>query len=64
MQYALSGSNQETGKTFAGMRELLTRLTTLRAETVVRSSEQSALDRATRSLRIPEPISEELSPIP
>jgi glucosamine--fructose-6-phosphate aminotransferase (isomerizing) len=52
------------GRTLAGMKHLLTRLTKLGAETVVISSEKSALARSTRVLRIPETISEELSPIP
>jgi len=52
------------GRTLAGMKELLTRLTALRAETIVISSDKAALARATRCLRIPAPIREELSPIP
>jgi glucosamine--fructose-6-phosphate aminotransferase (isomerizing) len=46
------------------MKQLLTRLTKLGAETVVISSEKEALARSTRGLKIPESISEELSPIP
>jgi glutamine---fructose-6-phosphate transaminase (isomerizing) len=52
------------GRTLSGMKELLTRLTKLGAETVVISSDNTALSRATRGLRIPEPIGEDLSPIP
>jgi glutamine---fructose-6-phosphate transaminase (isomerizing) len=52
------------GRTLAGMKQLLRRLTKLGAETVVISSEKAALARSTRVLRIPESISEELSPIP
>ncbi len=52
------------GKTFAGMKDLLNRLNRLGAETVVISSEASALKLATRSLQIPEPVDEMLSPIP
>src|SRR5262245_16865158 len=52
------------GKTLAGMKQLLARLTKLGAETVVISSDRASLARSTRVLRIPEPVSEELSPIP
>lgn len=52
------------GKTLRGIRDLLARLTKLGAETVVISSENSVLKPATRSLRIPDRISEMLSPIP
>lgn len=52
------------GKTLREMRDLLTRLTSLGAETVVISSEQSVLKLATRGINIPERINELLSPIP
>ncbi|HSE97838.1 MAG TPA: SIS domain-containing protein [Blastocatellia bacterium] len=52
------------GKTLAGMRDLLGKLTRLGAETVVISSERTVLRSATRALEIPERISEMLSPIP
>jgi glucosamine--fructose-6-phosphate aminotransferase (isomerizing) len=52
------------GKTLAGMRELLGKLTKLGAETIVISSENQMLKSATRAIRIPERISEALSPIP
>src|SRR4030095_8057405 len=52
------------GRTLSGMKKLLTRLTKLGAETVVISSDNAALSRATRALRIPEPIDDGLSPIP
>ena len=52
------------GKTFAGMKELLGKLTKLGAETVVISSENAVLKPATRALKIPERASEMLSPIP
>jgi glutamine---fructose-6-phosphate transaminase (isomerizing) len=52
------------GKTLPGMKELLSRLTKLGAETVVISSENAALKSATRALRISERVSEMLSPIP
>ena len=52
------------GKTFAGMKDLLGRLTKLGAETVVISSENAVLKQATRALKIPERISEMISPIP
>ena len=52
------------GRTLAGMKELLGKLTKLRAETVVISSENAALRPATRAITIPERISEMLSPIP
>ena len=52
------------GKTFPGMKDLLRTLTKLGAETIVISSESAALKPATRAFRIPERISEMLSPIP
>jgi len=52
------------GRTLAGTKELLGRLTKLGAETVVISSENGLLKAATRGLRIPDRISEMLSPIP
>src|SRR5215216_2337863 len=52
------------GKTLRGMRDLLGKLNKLGAETVVISSEDAALKLATRSLKIPQRISEMLSPIP
>jgi glucosamine--fructose-6-phosphate aminotransferase (isomerizing) len=52
------------GKTLAGMKALLNKLTKLRAETIVISSESQVLKSATRALQIPDRISEVLSPIP
>jgi glucosamine--fructose-6-phosphate aminotransferase (isomerizing) len=52
------------GKTLAGMKELLGKLTKLGAETIVISSERSMTGPATRALEVPERISEMLSPIP
>ena len=52
------------GKTLAGMKDLLGKLTKLGAETLVISSEKSVLKPATRAIEIPERISEMLSPIP
>jgi len=52
------------GRTLSGMTKLLQRLTKLGAETIVISSDNAVLSRATRALRIPEPIAEGLSPIP
>jgi glucosamine--fructose-6-phosphate aminotransferase (isomerizing) len=52
------------GKTLAGMKDLLSKLTRLGAETVVISSESAVLNRASRALEIRERISEMLSPIP
>ena len=52
------------GKTFAGMKALLTKLTRLGAETIVISSEGQALKQATRAIKIPDRVSEMLSPIP
>jgi glutamine---fructose-6-phosphate transaminase (isomerizing) len=52
------------GRTLAGMKDLLGKLTKLGAETIVISSERATLRSATRALRIPERIGEMLSPIP
>ena len=52
------------GRTFQGMKDLLGKLTTLGAETVVISSENSVLKSATRALKIPERVGDTLSPIP
>lgn len=52
------------GRTLAGIKELLGKLTKLGAETVVISSENSLLKSATRALRIPDRMSEMLTPIP
>jgi glucosamine--fructose-6-phosphate aminotransferase (isomerizing) len=52
------------GKTLAGMEDLLGKLTKLGAETVVISSEQTALKLATRALKISSRIPERLTPIP
>jgi glutamine---fructose-6-phosphate transaminase (isomerizing) len=52
------------GKTLAGMKELLGKLTKLGAETIVISSEKVVLGSATRALKIPTRINERLSPIP
>jgi len=52
------------GRTLAGMKQLLTRLKTLGAETVVISSEAALLKAATRPIEIPQRIDELLSPIP
>lgn len=52
------------GKTLAGMKDLLTRLTKLGAETIVISSEPSLLKAATRPIQVPQRIDEMLSPIP
>ena len=52
------------GKTFGNMRRLIQQLRTLRAETLVISSETSILKQATRALRIPVRIDEFLAPIP
>ena len=52
------------GRTFPGMKDLLAKLTKLGAETVVISSEATVLNRATRALRIPDRVSDMLSPIP
>lgn len=52
------------GKTLKGMKELLRKLTSLDAETVVISSEDAALKLATRGLKIPQRVGEILSPIP
>jgi glucosamine--fructose-6-phosphate aminotransferase (isomerizing) len=47
-----------------GTLELLARLQTLSAETLVISSEAAALKLGTRSLKLPHKVSEMLSPIP
>jgi glucosamine--fructose-6-phosphate aminotransferase (isomerizing) len=52
------------GKTFRGMKDLLGRLSSLGAETIVISSERALLEAATRGLRIPTRVNEMLSPIP
>lgn len=52
------------GPTLEGMKEMLERLKTLGAETVVISSESAALKAATHGLKIPRRIAETLSPIP
>jgi len=52
------------GKTFNDMRRLTRQLRTLKAETLVISSEASILKQATRTLRIPIRIDEFLAPIP
>jgi glutamine---fructose-6-phosphate transaminase (isomerizing) len=52
------------GPTFKGMKELLDKLSEIGAETVVISSEASALKAGSRGLKIPQRISEILSPIP
>jgi glucosamine--fructose-6-phosphate aminotransferase (isomerizing) len=46
------------------MKDLLSRLTALGAETVVISSETAVLKAATRPIQIPQRIGELLSPIP
>lgn len=52
------------GKTLQGMQDLLAKLTALGAETVVISSDKAALKLATRGLKIPSRIEENLTPIP
>ncbi len=52
------------GKTFNDMRRLTRQLRTLKAETLVISSESAILKQATRALRIPIKIDEFLAPIP
>jgi glucosamine--fructose-6-phosphate aminotransferase (isomerizing) len=52
------------GKTLAGMKDMLERLTALGAETVVISSEPAVLKAATRALKLPRHVNEMLSPIP
>jgi glutamine---fructose-6-phosphate transaminase (isomerizing) len=52
------------GPTLEGMKEMLERLRGLGAETVAISSEAGALKSATRGLKIPQRVSETLSPIP
>ncbi|HWQ35392.1 MAG TPA: SIS domain-containing protein [Blastocatellia bacterium] len=51
------------GKTFDGMKDLLGRLTSLGAETVVLSSDAGILRAATRAIRLPK-MNELLTPIP
>jgi glucosamine--fructose-6-phosphate aminotransferase (isomerizing) len=46
------------------MKALLNKLTRLRAETIVISSESQVLNQSTRALKIPDRVSEMLSPIP
>ncbi|MGH9846868.1 MAG: SIS domain-containing protein [Blastocatellia bacterium] len=52
------------GPTLNGMVELITRLNSLQAETLVLSSEPAAIRAAKRSIQLPRGISEVLSPIP
>jgi glutamine---fructose-6-phosphate transaminase (isomerizing) len=52
------------GPTLKGTRELLEKVQGLGAETIVISSEPSALKSASRQIRIPERAAELLSPIP
>lgn len=52
------------GPTLKGMRELLTKVNDIGAETIVISSEASALKLAKRGLKIPQRINELLTPIP
>jgi glucosamine--fructose-6-phosphate aminotransferase (isomerizing) len=52
------------GPTLKGTRELLEKLQGLGAETIVISSEPSALKSASRQIRIPDRAAELLSPIP
>jgi glucosamine--fructose-6-phosphate aminotransferase (isomerizing) len=52
------------GPTLNGIKELLDKLQTIGAETVVISSEPSMIKPATRALKIPQRINELLSPIP
>ncbi len=52
------------GPTLPGMKDLLAKLKTIGAETVVISSEAAALKAASRSIKIPHRIPELLSPIP
>jgi glucosamine--fructose-6-phosphate aminotransferase (isomerizing) len=52
------------GKTFAGLKHLVTRLQGLRAETLVVSSAQARLPAGTRVIRVPGSIHEIYSPIP
>src|SRR5262249_4329906 len=52
------------GPTFPGMKDLLSRLTSLHAETLVISSEAAVVKSATRALKIREAMPEVLSPIP
>ncbi len=52
------------GPTLPGMKELLGKLNGLGAETVAISSERSVLKAASRAIKIPDRIPEELTPIP
>lgn len=52
------------GPTLAGMKELLSKVKIIGAETIVISSEASVLKTASRGIKIPQRISELLSPIP
>jgi glutamine---fructose-6-phosphate transaminase (isomerizing) len=52
------------GKVYPGMLQLVRRLSMLKAETVVISSEEKILKAATRALRIPDPVPDLFSPIP
>jgi glutamine---fructose-6-phosphate transaminase (isomerizing) len=52
------------GPTMKGSRELLAKLATLGAETVVVSSERPALRAGSRAIAIPDRVPELLSPIP
>jgi glutamine---fructose-6-phosphate transaminase (isomerizing) len=52
------------GPTFPGMKDLLSRLSSLHAETLVISSEAGVVKSATRALRMREVMPEVLSPIP
>ena len=52
------------GPTLPGMKELIAKVNSIGAETVVISSEASALKEAHRAIKIPERIPELLSPIP
>jgi len=52
------------GPTLTGMKELLAKLKTIGAETIVISSEAAALRAASRGIKIPQRTNELLSPIP
>ena len=52
------------GVTLAGVRELLVRLSELRADTLVITSDEEAARSATRAVRMPVEINEVLAPIP
>src|SRR5262245_6322938 len=52
------------GPTMKGTRELLEKVNVIGAETIVISSEPSALRSASRQIRIPERVNELVSPIP